>query len=172
MPVDAFNNLPIGAHTLSFGANDDNGNAETKVWHFRKVDSGTTGGVIAFTRRVLANASTPGLSALAKPTTVQFGPDGRLYVGQLNGYIHALTLDANRNVVAVQRINTIHDSPNLNADGSPSTTTGRLLLGLDFDPASTPQHPILWAVHSDPRFCFNTPAASCPVNIDSGVLTG
>jgi N-acetylneuraminic acid mutarotase len=169
VPVEAFNGLLIGAHTLSIGANDNNGNAETAVWHFRKVDSG--GGVIAFGRRVLASASTPGLAALSKPTTVQFGPDGRLYVGQLNGYIHALTLDADRNVVAVQRVDTVHDSPNFDAGGSPSATTGRLLLGLDFDPASTPQRPVLWAVHSDPRFCFNTPAASCPVDIDSGVLT-
>jgi N-acetylneuraminic acid mutarotase/glucose/arabinose dehydrogenase len=171
VPVDAFNALPIGAHTLSFGANDNNGNAETTVWRFRKVDSGSSGGVIAFQRRVLASASTAGLSALSKPTAVQFGPDGRLYVGQLNGYLHALTLDANRNVVAVQRIDTIHDSPNFDAGGTPSTATGRLLLGLEFDPASTPQRPILWAAHSDPRFCFNTPAPSCPVNTDSGVLT-
>jgi Malectin domain/PA14 domain/Kelch motif/Glucose / Sorbosone dehydrogenase len=171
VPVEAFNALPIGAHTLSFGVNDHNGNAWTTVWRFRKVDSGSTGGAIAFNRRTLASTGTPGLSALSRPTTVQFGPDGRLYVGQMNGYVHALTLDANRNVVAVQRIDTIHDTPNQDASGSPSTTTGRLLLGLDFDPASTPQRPILWAAHSDPRFCFSVPAASCPVHINSGVLT-
>jgi hypothetical protein len=86
--------------------------------------------VIAINRRVLASASTAGRSALSRPTTVQFGPDGRPYVGQLNGYIHALTLDANRNVVAAQRIDTIHDSPNFDADGSPSTVTGRLLVSI------------------------------------------
>jgi N-acetylneuraminic acid mutarotase len=171
MPVDDFNALALGAHTLSFGANDDNGNAWTQTWHFRKLTSGSGSVPIAFNRRVLVSPTTLGAAKLKHPTALQFGPDGKLYVGQQDGYIHVLTLDANRNVTNVQVINTIHNTPTLNADGSPGATSGRQLIGLDFDPASTPDKPILWAVHSDLRFCFNKTPATCPVNPDSGILT-
>jgi N-acetylneuraminic acid mutarotase/glucose/arabinose dehydrogenase len=171
MPLETFNALALGSHTLSFGANDHNGNAWTQKWRFRKLDSGGGSVPIAFNRRVLVSPSTPGASSLKHPTTVQFGPDGKLYVGQQDGYIHVLTLDADRKVVGVQRITAIHDTPNRNPDGSPATVVGRHLTGIDFDPASTPSRPILWAVHSDPRFCFNQSPTTCPVNIDSGILT-
>jgi len=172
LPLETFNALALGSHTLSFGANDDSGNAWTQKWRFRKLNSGSGSVPIAFNRRVLVNPSTPGATKLKHPTTVQFGPDGKLYVGQQDGYIHALTLDANRNVTAVQRIDTIHDSPNSNPDGSPApTVVGRHLIGIDFDPASTPEQPILWTVHSDPRFCFNKTPETCSVNTESGILT-
>jgi len=171
--ADVFDALALGSHTLVVGANDEFGNAWTQTWRFRKVAPGSGGSVpVAFDRRVLISPSTPGASLLQNPTTLQFGPDGRLYVGQQNGYIHALTLDADRNVVAVERINAIHDTPNTNTDGSSAPgVVGRHLIGIDFDPASTAQAPILWAVHSDPRLCFNKTPETCGVNINSGVLT-
>src|SRR5688500_11916813 len=57
---------------------------------------------INFIRRTIFTAASPGGALLASPTTLAVGPDGRLYVGQQNGRIHALTLDANYNVTAVQ----------------------------------------------------------------------
>ena len=172
MPVETFNNLTLGQHTLSFGANDEYGNATVKKWRFRKLLTGGGQVPIAFDRRVLLDPTTPGASLLKQPTTMQFGPDGRLYVGQQNGYVHVLTLNAARQVTAVARIDTIFNSPNVNSDGSAAPTVkGRHLIGIDFDPASTPQNPILWAVHSDPRFCFNKTPETCAVNVDSGILT-
>jgi len=171
LPLETFNALSLGSHTLSFGANDDAGNASTQRWRFRKLASGGGSVPIAFNRRVLVSPTTPGAASLKHPTSIQFGPDGRLYVGQQDGYVHVLTLDANRNVTAVERINTIRNTPNTNPDGSPATVVGRHLIGIDFDPKSTPDSPILWAVHSDPRFCFNKTPETCPVNTDSGVLT-
>ena len=92
--------------------------------------------------RVAGQPEHAGRGLLKHPTTLQFGPDGKLYVGQQDGYIHVLTLDANRNVTAVQRINTILNTPNINPDGSPAPTVmGRHLIGIDFDPASTPDQP-------------------------------
>jgi len=41
-----FDAMPLGAHTLSFGANDRNGNAWTQSWHFRKLNTGS-GSVLA-----------------------------------------------------------------------------------------------------------------------------
>jgi glucose/arabinose dehydrogenase/N-acetylneuraminic acid mutarotase len=177
MPVDAFNALALGAHTLSFGANDHFGNAWTKTWRFRKLKTGSSAVPIAFTRRTLLTPSTPGAASFKHPTTLQFGPDGKLYAGQQDffgkgGYIHILTLDDNRNVTNVQVVNSIFNTPNFNPDGTPAPTVkGRHLIGLDFDPRSTPQRPILWVVHSDPRFCFNQSPTTCKVNVDSGIVT-
>jgi large repetitive protein len=69
------------------------------------------------------------------PTSIVEGPDGRLYVSEMFGTIHRLTLDANKQVVSDE----------------PITTLGtRLTLGLTIDPASTPGNVILWASHSSP----------------------
>jgi large repetitive protein len=69
------------------------------------------------------------------PTSMAWGPDGRLYVAEMFGKIHAITLDANKQVVSDQVITTL---------GS------RLTLGLTVDPASTPTNVILWVSHSSP----------------------
>ena len=69
------------------------------------------------------------------PTSMVWGPDNRLYVTELLGKIHAITLDANKHVVADQVITTL---------GS------RLTLGITVDPESTPDNVILWVAHSSP----------------------
>jgi glucose/arabinose dehydrogenase len=68
------------------------------------------------------------------PTSLAVGPDGRLYVSELFGKIHALTLDASKQVVSDQVITTL---------GS------RLTLGITVDPASTPSNVVLWVAHSN-----------------------
>ncbi len=74
------------------------------------------------------------------PTSMVFGPDNRLYVTELLGTIHALTLDHNSHtVVNDQVINTIRSSHG----------GDRLTLGITVDPASTPQNVILWVSHSN-----------------------
>lgn len=177
IPADAFAALPLGAHTLSFGANDTNGNAWTQTWKFRKLNTGSGAVPIAFDRRVIFSATSANGANFKHPTTIQVGPDGKLYVGQQDffgkgGYIHVLTLDNQHNVTNVQVLNSIYNTPNVNPDGTPAPTVkGRHVIGLDFDPHSTPQRPILWVVHSDPRFCFNQSPSTCKVNTDSGILT-
>lgn len=69
------------------------------------------------------------------PTSMVEGPDGRLYVSELFGTIHAFTLDAEKKVVADQVIETLNP---------------RLLLGLTIDPSSTPSNVKLVASHSSP----------------------
>ena len=169
IPQSVFDGLPLGSHTLAIFLNDDNGNTAAQTWRFRKLDSGGSSDPIAFNRRVLADATTPGLSEFTRPTAVTFGPDGRLYVAQQNGYIFAMTLDGANNITDVDTISTIYNTPNFNADGSPAGVAGRLVVGLDFDPASTPEQPIMWLTHSDPRLCYGEP--NCPINEESGVLT-
>jgi N-acetylneuraminic acid mutarotase/glucose/arabinose dehydrogenase len=69
------------------------------------------------------------------PTAMVWGPDDRLYVTEMMGKIHALTLDANKQVVADQQVTTL---------GS------RLTLGIAVDPFSTPTNVVLWVAHSSP----------------------
>jgi len=72
---------------------------------------------------------------VANPTSMVWGPDNRLYVTELFGKIHALTLNANKQVVADEVITTL---------GS------RLTLGITIDPQSTASNVILWVGHSNP----------------------
>ncbi len=69
------------------------------------------------------------------PTSMAWGPDNRLYVTELFGKIHAITLNDNKEFVSDQVITTL---------GS------RLTLGIAVDPASTPGNVILWVAHSNP----------------------
>jgi glucose/arabinose dehydrogenase len=72
---------------------------------------------------------------LKRPTSIVEGPDGRLYVSEMGGRIHILTLDVNKRVV----------------DDTVSSALGsRLLLGITLDPASTPGNVVIWASHSSP----------------------
>ncbi|HEX6207425.1 MAG TPA: kelch repeat-containing protein [Actinomycetota bacterium] len=90
----------------------------------------------------VANPTTPeGFSfdkktfPVPNPTSMAWGPDGRLYVTELFGKIHAITLDTNKQVVSDEVITTL---------GS------RLTLGLTVDPASTASNVVLWVSHSSP----------------------
>jgi len=68
------------------------------------------------------------------PTSMVWGPDGRLYVTELYGKIHRITLNDAKQVVSDEVITTL---------GS------RLTLGITVDPVSTPSNVILWVSHSN-----------------------
>jgi N-acetylneuraminic acid mutarotase len=74
------------------------------------------------------------------PTAMVFGPDGRLYVTELFGTIHAFTLDHVNHVVLddeiIDTVRTAHGGD-------------RLTLGITVDPGSTPEDVILWVSHSN-----------------------
>jgi N-acetylneuraminic acid mutarotase/glucose/arabinose dehydrogenase len=84
-------------------------------------------------------------AGVMKPTSMAWGPDNRLYVTELFGEIHALTFDANKQVIADQSITTL---------GS------RLTLGITIDPASTPSNVILVVSHSNPSVNEGEPNTS------------
>jgi len=79
-------------------------------------------------------------------------PDGRLYVAELFGKIHAIRLDANKQVVSDEVIDTL-DS--------------RLTLGLTVDPDSTADDVKLWVAHSS-RSLDNGEANSSTITRLSG----
>lgn len=85
----------------------------------------------------VATNGSPGFANLSQPTTLAIAPDGRLFVGQSNGRIHAITLDGLR-VASVQVINTIFNRG--------LSTNGRLVTGITFGPGGD-----LFVSHSDGR---------------------
>lgn len=92
--------------------------------------------------------------SLSPTASLQFGPDHRLYVAQVNGQIKALTVQRvgpnNYHVTATESINLVRDIPNYNDDGTRNfslTTrqvTGILVVG-------TAANPVLYVSSSDPR---------------------
>jgi glucose/arabinose dehydrogenase/mono/diheme cytochrome c family protein len=77
------------------------------------------------------------LTAHTPFTCVMVGPDHRLYAGADDGRIFRYTIAADGTLELPQVITSLQD-----AQGSP-----RLLVGICFDPASTPTNPIIWATH-------------------------
>ncbi len=88
------------------------------------------------------------------PTTLQFGPDGRLYVGQFDGTINAYTISRDgRNdytVTATETIDRVARILNHDDDGTPRPDVeGRLVTGLLV--VGTAANPTLYVSSSDPR---------------------
>ncbi|MBD2502153.1 Kelch repeat-containing protein [Anabaena azotica] len=82
-----------------------------------------------------------------QPTAMVLGQDGRLYVTELLGTIHAFRLNyETQTVIDEQIIDTIRTSQG---------NVPRLTLGIDTDPASTPDNVILWVAHSDGKILPN-----------------
>ena len=104
---------------------------------------------ISFSKSVLG-----GSTGLDRPTSLQFGPDGRLYVAQQNGLIRVYTITRNAandyDVVAQETITLVNDMPNRNDDGSlNSGVHDRLVTGILV--AGTAANPVLYINSSDPR---------------------
>ncbi len=102
---------------------------------------------------------------LSLPTTLQFGPDGRLYVGEQTGFIRVFDVERTGtntySVVNTEIIDLINTIPNHFDDGTldPSSTnrmiTGILVIG-------TPAAPVIYVASSNPRIA---------VGLDSGLDT-
>ncbi len=111
-------------------------------------------------------------ASLTNPTSLQFGPDGRLYVAQQNGLIKVLTINRvganNYSVTATETINLINQIPNHNDNGAVNTTvttrqvTSLLLTG-------TANSPVLYVTSSDSR--IGGPAGDLNLDTNSGILS-
>jgi glucose/arabinose dehydrogenase len=111
-------------------------------------------------------------AAPQNPTSLQFGPDGRLYVAQADGAIIAYTVERNGpndySATATETIAKIQAIPNHNDDGTPApTATTRLVTGLLV--VGTAAHPVLYVTSSDPRPGQNTGDTGADTN--SGVIS-
>ncbi len=111
---------------------------------------------------------------LANPTSLDFGPDGRLYVAQQNGIIVIYTVVKNAPnnyaVTSTEVINLIQQIPNHNDDGtlqpaiSTRQVTGILVTG-------TPQNPVIYVTSSDPRIGGGFNANNLNLDTNSGVIS-
>ena len=146
----------VGATTIGLRSRDDT-----------PADPPQTSGV-RFAKGVVEDAGT------TKVTTVRFGPDGRLYVGQQTGIIRALTLErrgpASYRVMATEAIGLLLDLPNHNDDGVENRTVGgRQLTGIEV--AGTAEQPVIYAVTTDPRIGGGPSGVDLSLDSNSGVLS-
>src|SRR5881227_3717639 len=93
-------------------------------------------------------------ATINNPTSIQFGPDGRLYVSQQNGLIKIFTVTRsssnNYSVTATQTISLINLIPNHDDDGTLNTTvTTRQVTGILVKGTAT--NPIIYVSSSDSR---------------------
>ncbi|MEM9881449.1 MAG: malectin domain-containing carbohydrate-binding protein [Planctomycetota bacterium] len=114
--------------------------------------------------------SVTGLDAVS-PTTLQWGPDGRLYVGTLDGLIHAYTLGrtgpAQYQVNASETIDLVQQIPNHNDLGQLETDVDtRLITGILI--AGTAADPVVYVTSSDPRLTDGTGSS---IDTNSGVIS-
>jgi uncharacterized repeat protein (TIGR02543 family) len=108
---------------------------------------------------------------LTNGTSLQFGPDGRLYVTQQNGIIRVFTVQRNAannyQVVKTEVINLINQIPNRNDDGSVSSTQGRQVTGIWVE--GTAAKPVIYTSSSDPR--IGGPSGDKNLDTNSGIIT-
>jgi len=102
------------------------------------------------------------------PTQLEFGPDGRLYVTELDGLIYAFTIErdddtGDYSITDTEVIDIIQTIPNHNDDGTPHETSERNVTGMVT--AGTANNPVLYVTSSDPR--NNNPNA----DTNSGILS-
>ena len=129
------------------------------------------GGVVAFGKSALTGESSN------LPTTLQFGPDGRLYVGQQNGVIKAYTVSRtganDYDITATEDINVINTMPNHDDDGTVnnSVNLGRLVTGLVV--TGTAANPAIYVGSSDPRIGGGEGGGQNDLDLDtnSGIIS-
>ena len=111
--------------------------------------------------------------SLNNPTSLQFGPDDRLYVSQQNGFIYAYTITRNGPndyaVTATEQIDEIRTIVNHNEDGSVFNSNNRQVTGILVEGTAT--NPILYVTSSDPRIGGGGSGNSTGLDENSGVIS-
>ena len=128
----------------------------------------TTSGSIGFGKSKLAGA------AATRVTSVQFGPDGRLYAAQQNGLINVYTVartgpnsysvTATEKITAVQAISNHNDNGAINTSVTNRQVTGILVTG-------TAASPVLYVTSSDPRIGAGASGTDTNLDTNSGIIS-
>ena len=131
-------------------------------------DAYIPGSTISFGKSVLSGASSN------NPTSLQFGPDNRLYVANQNGLIKVYTIERTApgvyDVIATETISLIQQIPNHNDDGVLNTgvntrqCTGLLVVG-------TASNPVLYVSSSDPRIGAGGSGTDLNLDTNSGIVS-
>ncbi len=120
---------------------------------------------VAFGKSTLQGVS------VTNPTTLQIGPDGRLYVGERHGLLHAITLARTGPnqyaALADEVITSVQAIPNHTDDGVPIPFFAtRLVTGLLA--TGTAANPVLYVTSSDPRMNV---AEDVGLDTNSGIVS-
>ncbi len=118
--------------------------------------------------------STLGGETLTNPTSLQFGPDGRLYVAQQNGLIKAYTVKRNGansySITNTETIDLVNKIPNHNDDGTLNTSvTGRQVTGILV--TGTAAQPMIYVGSSDPRIGAGGSGTDLNLDTNSGIIS-
>lgn len=113
-------------------------------------------------------------TSLPRPTSLQFGPDGRLYVAQMDGTIKAMTVERRAPkryaVTATETIGLVRTIPNHNDNGTLNPTLNtRQLTGILV--AGTAASPRIYAVSTDPRAGGGANGTDSDLDTNSGILS-
>ncbi len=122
---------------------------------------------VNFGKSALNNAT------IERGTSLQFGPDGKLYVAEMSGIIKVYTVLRNgkNNYTAnlLDTITSIKNTPNHDDDGSPNPgIQDRLLTGLYV--GGTAANPVIYAASSDPRQAAGPSGTDANLDTNSGIL--
>ena len=135
----------------------------------------------ALMRRAKPGANAPrfGKSTLknlgdVKPTSLQFGPDGRLYVADMLGLIKVFDVeregDNDYRVTATETITAIRDIPNHDDDGKPNPKIrSRLVTGILVTGTAT--RPVVYVGSSDPRIGGGPSHTETHLDTNSGIIS-
>jgi N-acetylneuraminic acid mutarotase len=112
-----------------------------------------------------------------RPTAIQWGADGRLYVLELGGYLKILTIVRVEagvyNVLRAEVLDTIALTPNHEPNGAPSPVKGRHATGLLV--TGTAEAPVMYVSHSDQRYLYFdnniNPKNDAFTDTNSGIVT-
>ncbi|MBX2836260.1 MAG: choice-of-anchor D domain-containing protein, partial [Gammaproteobacteria bacterium] len=122
---------------------------------------------INFGKSTLNNVSTE------RATSLQFGPDGKLYVAELDGTIHVFGIVRNaknnytgtklETILLIKNVVNHNDSGVLQADVKGRTLTGIFVTG-------TAAAPVIYAASSDPRHAAGPSGKDANLDTNSGIL--
>ena len=123
---------------------------------------------VGFGQSILTGAN------LSNPTSLQFGPDGRLYVSEQGGAIKAISVFRNGAnsyaATAIESISLIQSIPNHNDDGTLNPGVfGRQVTGLLA--TGTVSNLVLYVTSSDPRIGGGDAGVNTNLDTNSGILS-
>lgn len=128
----------------------------------------TSAATISFGKSTLSGATSSNV------TSIQFGPDGRLYVAEQFGTIKAYDVVRNGpddyEVTATETLDHVKSIPNHNDDGAVnSSVTDRQVTGILV--TGTAANPVIYATSSDPRIGGGGGSTDTNLDTNSGVLS-
>ena len=109
---------------------------------------------------------------VTRGTTLQFGPDGKLYVGEMTGaiYVFDVTRNGKNNYAGSvsETINLVKNTQNHDDDGAPNSTKKRTMTGIHV--TGTAAAPVIYASSSDWRQAAGPSGNDSNLDTNSGVL--